>query len=268
MEFSAHLSTLFSEVEFERRFQAAAFAGFTTVEFWFPFQQGGKRLIKLAKDAGLRVSMFNLEPGDQTRGEWGTLCVPGREDYFKRSFDMAVDLAAKFPCRIIHLLAGRIPEGESEERCLAVAEKNLLWATSHVPDGLTCVIEAINPFDMPNFLFPTPSQALSMIKQINHPSLRLLFDMYHSFRIGEQILPTLLNEIEWIGHMQIADFPGRHEPGTGEIPFELVFRTIHEMNYLGYIGLEYYPLGNTTDSFGWMAKWMDRAQAIKRRDMA
>jgi hydroxypyruvate isomerase len=169
---------------------------------------------------------------------------------------MSIGLADHFRCSLLHLLAGRIPEAITREKCWETAFENLLWASQQSPAEATLVVEAINPHDMPGFILPKPADALSLVKQINHPSIRLLYDIYHAYRVGEDVMRTLRQERDWIAHIQIADHPGRHQPGTGEIPFEAIFNTLQEIDYPGYIGLEYRPSGSTKASLSWLQNRM------------
>lgn len=252
LQFSANLSMLFTEHPFQKRFAAAAASGFEAVEFWFPFDHGGKELLDIAADAGVQVVLFNLNPGDLDAEEWGTVGIPGREEYFRHSLDAALQMAEAFGCRRLNALAGRVPEGISREACLETARQNLRWAVESLPPGIKLVVEALNEYDMPRYLLPNPEEAATLVREINHPALLLLYDVYHAKRVGIDILGFISENQELIGHVQIADVPGRHQPGTGRIPFPTFFEALEGVNYEGYIGLEYKPEGPTDESFAWL----------------
>ncbi len=252
MRFSANLSMLFGEYPFSQRFAEAARCGFSFVEFWFPFEQGGKALITPIQDAGVQTILFNLDPGDASQDEWGMLGVPGRESQFKQSLDQAVELAQSLGCNKLNALAGVRPNGAKEEACFDTLRQNIEWASGQLPGGFTLLIEALNAVDKPGYLLPSPERALAIVKEFNRPNVGLLYDVYHADRVGCDLTRIIREEIHWVGHIQIADSPGRHQPGTGKIPFQQFFDLIERTGYGGYIGLEYRPLGSTRDSLTWL----------------
>jgi hydroxypyruvate isomerase len=255
MRFAANLSMLFTEYPFINRFAEAADCGFSAVEFWFPFQYGGIELLPVIQSAGLQVALFNLDPGETGEGDWGTLGIPGREDHFKRSFEQAIELAILMDCKRLNALAGMKPASIDSERCLDQIRQNLCWAAGQVSEGMHIVLEALNPFDKPGYLIPSPNLALDLVREINHPAIGLLLDVYHACRVNGDIIHLLSEGSHWIKHIQIADAPDRHQPGTGVIQFERVFEAIQKINYEGYIGLEYIPLGTTREAIQWRQMW-------------
>ncbi|MFC2043136.1 hydroxypyruvate isomerase family protein [Chloroflexota bacterium] len=255
MNFSANLSMLFEEYPFGERFKAAANANINEVEFWFPFHHGGERLVDLAEEAGVKVVMFNIDPGDIEAGEWGTMGVSGREEHFMQSLEDALNLAEKFDCHIIHLLAGRIPEGSIVNECWDTVYSNMDWALKQIPENMTYVMEALNPIDMPGYLLEHPRVVRKFLTELDNPSVRQLYDLYHAYCVEDDIMHVLRTEMDLVAHFQIADFPGRHQPGTGRIRFNEIFESIQDNGFQGYIGLEYRPLGTSEESLSWLEKY-------------
>lgn len=255
MKFSASLSMLFTEIPFQQRFSEAAGCGFSFVEFWFPFEYGGRELAPVIRGAGVQTALFNLHPGDISQGDWGLIGVPGREDQFKAAVSQAVELAVLLGCKNLNALAGIRPLGLDIEVCYETIRRNLAWVTGQLPDGVTVVLEALNPGDKPGYILSSPYRALSLIKEIDSPKVKLLYDLYHAAVVGCDLMKIIHDEIRWVGHIQVADCPGRHEPGTGEIRFQRLFPAIEESGYEGYVGLEYKPSVSTHDSLTWLQKW-------------
>ena len=255
MKFSANLSMLFTELSFTNRFAEAARSGFSAVEFWFPFDNGGKALIPIIQEASVQVVLFNLDPGDTSLGEWGTIGIPGREAHFRNAFDQAVDLALLLGCKKLNALAGVLPDSVGQKYCMDTIQHNLEWAASQLPNGINLLIEALNPIDKPGYLLSNPELGLAIIKEIDNPSLGVLFDIYHAYQVGSDIFHFIKEDISWIGHIQIADSPNRHQPGTGKIPFDRIFRDLEMAGYNGYVGLEYRPLGSTSEALKWCQAW-------------
>lgn len=255
MKFSANLSMLFTELPFSERFAEAKSCGFSAVEFWFPFEFGGKELIPVIQATGVQVVVFDLDPGDTGQGEWGTLGIPGKEEHFMQAFEQAVELALLMRCRRLNALVGVCPDSVELKRCFETMHRNLEWATGQLPKGFMLLIEALNPVDKPGYLLPTPEQGLALVKEIDNPAIGLLFDIYHAYRVESDVFRILGEDVSRVGHIQIADSPQRHQPGTGKIPFDKVFRAIERVEYEGYIGLEYEPLGSTRESLKWLQAW-------------
>jgi hydroxypyruvate isomerase len=255
MQFSANLSMLFTEYPFFERFEEAAACGFSAVEFWFPFKYGGKDLLPIIQSSGVQVVLFNLDPGNIQQGEWGTLGIPGRKDHFKWAFEKAVDLALLLNCRRLNALAGVRPTFVNSECFFDQIRENLNWAAGQLSDGMQLVLETLNPFDNPGYILTRPEQTLELVREINNPAIAMLLDIYHTSRVGVDIVNLIYDASQWIKHIQIADSPERHQPGTGTIPFKQVFDAIQKIGYEGYIGLEYKPLGSTRETLDWRQAW-------------
>jgi hydroxypyruvate isomerase len=256
MELSANLSLLFPELPFQERIPEAAKFGFKSVEFWFPFEYGGKTLVPLIKAAGVQVVLFNLDPGDVSMGEWGTLGIPGREDHFRFALEQALELANVLGCIRLNALAGIRPPGIDVRACFDTIRSNLAWAAQVMPKSSKLLIESLNPHSNRDYLLPAPEQAIQIVREINHPVIGFQFDVYHAYEVRSDIFGILCEHLPIIGHIQVADSPGRHQPGTGEIPFTRFFNEIQNSGYRGAIGLEYKPLGKTEDSLSWCKQWL------------
>ena len=251
--FAANLSYLFTEVPFERRFAAAAEAGFAAVEFHFPYAFPAARLADAARAAGVEIVLFNLPPGDWAAGERGIACHPDRVDEFRAGIAPAIEYAKALGCPRLNCLAGLLPAGVDAATARATLVANLSFAAQALASaGLTLLLEPINTRDMPGFFVATSRQALDIIAAVGAPNLRLQYDVYHAHIMEGDVARTLAAELPRIGHVQIADHPGRHEPGTGEIDFPFLFGHLDRIGYAGWVGCEYAPSTDTAASLGWL----------------
>jgi hydroxypyruvate isomerase len=252
----ANLSMMFNEVTFLDRFGQAAKAGFQGVEFLFPYDHPAAEIRKRLNDNGLKQVLFNGPPGDWAAGERGIACLPGRIQEFRDGVKRALDYAEALDCKLVHIMAGLAPAGTSWLTLGTIYATNLAWATEQAhPRGVKLVIEPINHRDMPGYLLHRQEQGAAIVEGIGHERLGLQFDIYHC-QIEQGDLTRRLEELmPVIAHMQLADVPKRHEPGTGEINWEFVFRRIDELGYQGSIGCEYRPAGNTLEGLGWRQRY-------------
>jgi hydroxypyruvate isomerase len=251
--FAANLTMLYQEVPFLDRFGKAAEAGFSAVEFLFPYQYDIDAIANNIEDYGLNLVLFNLHPGNINRGEWGTLSNPHKNEYFRRSFNDGLAIARKLECASINMMFGQKLRGTSSEDQVECALKNLQWAASQAAqENITLLIEPLNTFDFPNYFLSTTKQALDIIDLVNKSNVSLQYDIYHSQMSEENLINTLTQHMNQIGHIQIADVPGRHQPGTGEIRFEPIFSTLEMLEYGGFVGLEYVPVTTTEESLVWL----------------
>ena len=253
LKFAPNLTWLFQELPFLDRFAAAANAGFNAVEFLFPYEAGIDSVKARLDAAGLRVVLFNTPPGDVTAGEFGLLATPACRDAFRRDFELALAATQRLNCPRLHVMAGKRVADVPFEAQLDCALENLAWAASLAASvGLTLVIEALNPGDMPDYLLATNADTLALVTQANQPNVKIQFDVYHAQMTRGNLINTITDSFEHIGHIQIADVPGRCQPGCGEINYPAIFRTLTELDYQGYIGLEYKPIGPTLESLAWL----------------
>jgi hydroxypyruvate isomerase len=254
LQFAANLSFLFAEHEFLERFGAAARAGFKGVEFHFPYAHDKAVLAEVVLTSGVEVALFNLPAGDWAAGERGIACQPARKAEFQDGVGRAVEYAEALGCTRLNCLAG-IPAGD-RDRALETLVDNLKFAAAVAQRaGIRLLMEPLNTRDTPGFLIATTAQAMQVIDAVGSKNLQLQYDVYHAQAMEGDLANTLARHFDRIGHIQIADNPGRHEPGTGEINFPFLFRRLEELGYAGWIGCEYKPRGATEDSFGWLEAW-------------
>ena len=254
MRFSANISILFTDVPFLERFSRASGAGFRAVEFWWPTGVAAESLVNAAHDSGCRVVLFNLDAGDLAAGERGLLSNPRYQDRFRENAIEALELAGQLKCPRINAPLGlEVPALDPAEQ-LSLAQRNLAWVGDLARDrGVEILVEAINSFDNGPYLAPTMRQATALIDAVDRENLRFQYDVYHAHRMGDNVVESLRRLRGRIGHIQIADSPGRGEPGSGRIDYRAFLRTIDQLAYPGYIGLEYRPTTATTEqSFGWL----------------
>lgn len=255
---AANLSLLFNEWDFLDRFAAARASGFQGVEYLFPYAWPVTALAERLRDNGLTQVLFNLPPGDWDAGERGIGGLPGREDEFRRGVAAAAEYAAALNCKRLNCLAGLLPENLAPERARDTLIRNLEWAARQLSlEGIELVVEAINSrVDMPGFLLDTSAKALAVIEAVGSDNLRLQYDIYHMQIMEGDILRTLERLMPRIGHIQFADNPGRHEPGTGELNFERIFAALDEMGYAGWVSAEYRPSSDTRSSLRGLSRWL------------
>ncbi len=252
--FAANLSTMFAEVPFLERFERAARAGFGAVEFQLPYEYAAADVRARLDAAGLVAVLFNTPPGDAARGERGLACLPGREADFRASIDKAIDYARCLGVPRLHCLAGMVPAGVDAALLRRTLVANLRRACAGFEkEAMTVLIEPLNAFDMPGYYLGRTDQALDLLDEVGAPNLRLQYDLYHAARSGDELAATLERHLARIGHIQLADHPGRHEPGTGTIDFAPLFALLDRLGYAGHVGCEYAPLVATEASLGWLA---------------
>jgi hydroxypyruvate isomerase len=252
-KFSANLSFLFNELPFMQRFGAAAAAGFKAVEYVAPYAYAADEIATALNANGLVQALFNLPAGDWERGERGLACVPGRESEFKAGVARAIEYAHVLHCPTINCLAGIRPADVTPETARATLVTNLRYAASALQRaGIRLVTEPINSFDIPGYFVNRTADALSIIDEVESGNLFIQYDVYHAQRMEGELATTLSNNIKRIGHIQIADNPGRHEPGTGEINYDWLLPHIDSLGYGGWVGCEYKPAANTVAGLQWM----------------
>jgi hydroxypyruvate isomerase len=255
LRYSANLSMLYKEVEFLDRFAKAAAAGFAAVEFLSPYEAGAEEVKARVDDLGLTVALFNLHAGDADAGDFGTLGDPTKRGFFRWSFGEAMEAADKLGCVRLHALFGMRVPGVEPAAQIDCALGNLAWAAPQAADaGVTLLVEALNPIDWPDFFLHTTADSLHIVTQADHLNVRLQYDVYHAQMMGGNLINSIRNNLDLIGHIQIADVPGRHEPGTGEINYPNIFAVLEQLGYRGYVGLEYHPSGETDASLGWLPR--------------
>jgi hydroxypyruvate isomerase len=253
-KFAANLTMLFTEVPFLDRFALAAKAGFTAVEYLFPYDFDANALKAALEVNGLSQVLHNLPAGDWAGGERGIAVLPDRIDEFRRGVALAIDYATALGCTQINCLSGIAPVGVSDDVLRATFVANLRLAASELgKHGIRLLIEPINRFDIPGFYLNTVEQAASIIKEVGNDNLFIQYDLYHQQRTEGELIGTFKTYQGKIAHVQLADNPGRNEPGTGEINYPFVFEALDAAGYGGFIGCEYKPRTTTSDGLGWLA---------------
>ena len=255
LRYSANISMGFKEYPFYERFQKAADLGFAAAESLSPFTFDVDEIIKAVDAAGVRLLQFNFMDGDLPAGERGFGSHPGKQEEWRAEFIKAVDLAPKVKARQINSLAGTVIPGMEREKQIAQLVDNLKWGAPRLEKaGLLMMIEALNPFDNPGYLLTHTAEVLDVLDQVGSPMIKCQYDVYHMQRTEGDLVNTIRANVAKIGHVQIADNPGRHQPGTGEINYRFVLQALDEAGYDGYVGLEYVPDPSTTESLGWLPK--------------
>ena len=251
--FAANLSMLFTELPFLERFHAAARAGFHGVEFMFPYDFAKADVAAALKDNGLELALHNLPAGDWAKGERGVACLPDRVEEFRAGVDKAIDYAHALGAPHLNCLVGVRPQGLSAEDARRTLVANLRYAAEALEAaGLGLLLEPVNSRDIPGFFVDRPSAGFSLLDEVGSSNLKLQYDIYHAQRMEGELAATLEREFLRIGHIQIADNPGRNEPGTGEINWPFLFSRIDELGYRGWIGCEYKPRGETNAGLTWL----------------
>lgn len=256
-KFAANLSLMFAEYSFLDRFGAAARAGFKGVEYLFPYDHDPQALADTLRANKLQQVLHNLPAGNWAAGERGIACHPDRVTEFQDGVGRAIEYANALGCGQLNCLAGKVPEGVDIERATQVLVDNLTFAASQLAKSrIRLLLEPINRFDIPGFLVGGSAQAMTVIDAVGSDNLFLQYDIYHMQRAEGELAGTLERLLPRIAHMQLADNPGRHEPGTGEINYPYLFRLVDRLGYDGWIGCEYIPAAGTEAGLGWMAPGM------------
>ena len=250
--FSANLSMLFGEHDFLDRFDAAARAGFRGVEYVGPYDHAPEVVSARLKKNQLSQVLFNLPPGDWARGERGIAVLPDRIDEFRRGVDTAITYAKALDCPQVNCLAGIAPQGFDRAALETTFVANLAYAAKKLKQvGIRLLIEPINTIDIPGFFLNTSAQALELIERIGSDNLFLQYDIYHMQIMEGDLARTIEKNLDRIAHIQLADNPGRHEPGTGEINYPFLYEHLDRIGYAGWVGAEYKPKAGTEAGLGW-----------------
>ena len=260
-QFAANLSLMFTEVPFLDRFAAARGNGFEGVEFLFPYAFEADQIAERLARNGLTLALHNLPAGDWAAGERGLACDPRQVGAFQDSVALALDYALELGVKRLHCLAGILPPQVSRERAHAAYLANLRFAAAQLqPHGIALLIEPINTYDMPGYFLNSSAQAEAVIAECGADNLFLQYDVYHMQRMEGELAATLRRLFPLIRHVQVADNPGRHEPGSGEINYRFLLRLLDELGYDGWVGCEYHPAGETVAGLAWRDSWGDSAR--------
>ena len=252
--FSANLSMLFTEVPFLDRFERAAQAGFEAVEFMFPYAHSPQEIKARLDATGLKAVLHNLPAGDWEGGDRGIACDPARVAEFRAGVARGVAYATTLGVPQLNCLAGKAPDGADDALLRRTFVDNLRFAAAALHQaGLRLLVEPINRYDIPGFYLQRTAQALSVLDEVGAPNAFVQYDIYHAQRTEGELAATLAQHLARIGHIQIADNPGRHEPGSGEINYRFLFQHLDRIGYQGWVGAEYRPASTTEAGLGWRA---------------
>ncbi|MBI4012055.1 MAG: TIM barrel protein [Candidatus Rokubacteria bacterium] len=255
LRYAANLTMLFNEVPFPERFERATAAGFRAVEFLFAHNVDQGAVEQELRRHDLELVLFDPEGGDFPAGDRGYLCDPARRDHLLKTVEEGIASARRLGCRRLNVLAGNRPDGVAEAEMRRTAVENLARAASLArAAGITLLVEALNTWESPRYFLDHSRLGLEIVREVGEPNVRFQYDCYHMQRMEGQLIDTLTKNLEWIGHVQIADVPGRHEPGTGEIHYANVLRALESAGYAGYVGLEYRPSAKTEESLAWLPR--------------
>jgi hydroxypyruvate isomerase len=254
---AANLTMLYGEIDFLDRFEAAARAGFRGVEFLFPYAYDPQALTQRLRDNGLVQVLHNLPAGNWAAGERGIACLPDRVDEFRSGVDQAIDYARALACDQVNCLAGILPVGIDTALARRTLEDNLRYAATRLKAaGIALLIEPINTRDIPGFFLHGTRQAIELIDAVGSDNLWLQYDIYHMQIMEGEVAATIERLLPRIRHLQLADVPGRHEPGTGEIDFTSLLARIDRAGYERWIGCEYVPAAGTVAGLGWTGPYL------------
>jgi len=254
--FAANLTMLYPDSPFLERFARARASGFRFVEYLFPYEYEPAVLARALAQNNLTQVLFNLPAGNWSAGDRGIAAHPDRIHEFRQGVARALEYASVLGVRQLNCLVGKRDERIPLEEQTRVMIENLRYAARALAEReMTLLVEHLNPYDVPGFLIITPQRALEIQEQVGAPNLKIQYDVYHAQRTAGELAHTLQNYLARIGHIQIADNPGRHQPGTGEINYRFLFEWIDKLGYRGYIGLEYAPQGTTEESLRWVREY-------------
>lgn len=258
-KFCANLTMLYNEHPFLDRFVDAAKAGFRGVEYLFPYDYDAHQIAEKLARHKLTQVLHNLPAGDWANGERGIGCHPDRVGEFRDGVGKAIEYAMVLGCKQVNCLAGIAPAAVPQEKLRATFVANLKFAAAKLKQAdIKLLIEPINTRDVPGFYLTHTAQALDLIKEVGSNNLFLQYDIYHMQVMEGDLATTIEKNLDLIPHMQLADNPGRHEPGTGEINFPFLFTLIDRLGYHGWIGCEYKPLTTTDAGIGWVKPYLKR----------
>lgn len=249
---AANISTLFRELPLVERFEAARLWGFDAVEIQFPYAEPADVLARAAAAANMPVVLINTPA---VPPDFGTAGRPELKGLFRAQLAQAGEYAEALGTRFVHVLAGLLPEEADRERALSVYDDNLQLAAERLrPKCVGVLIEPLNPLDVPGYLLGSFDLARRILSP-RTPGIGMQFDTYHAARMGLAVVDEFRRCLPHVRHVQFADVPGRHEPGTGGVPFMELLEALRDVRYTGWLGAEYYPRGTTAESLDWLADW-------------
>ena len=256
LQFAANLTMLYTDCAFMDRLARAKRSGFHYVEYLFPYEHDINAIASNLQQHDLNQVLFNLPAGNWDAGERGIAAQPDRIDEFRHGVRTAVEIAQVLRVNQLNCLVGKRDDTVPIQDQQRVMIENLRYAAHQLAEHkLRLLVEMLNPYDVPNFLIANPRAAFEIQDQVASPNLKIQYDVYHAQRATGELANTIQQNLDRIGHIQIADNPGRHQPGTGEINYRFLFDWIARCGYTGYIGLEYVPAGTTEQSLNWINEY-------------
>ena len=254
---AANISMLFVEAPFLERFEAAARAGFRAVEYQYPYEFKAADIEAAARDARVDVVLHNMPQGDSALGERGTACLAGREQRFRDDLERAIEYARVARCASLHLMAGVVPPGAERAALHATYVANLKRAAKRLDqEDMRLLIEPLSERTVANCFLRSSAQAVQVLDEVAAANVLLQYDLFHMQLMEGNLALTIERLLPRIGHLQIADVPGRHEPGSGEINFDFLFGHVDAIGYAGWIGCEYNPVGDTREGLKWARRYL------------
>ncbi len=252
-KFSANLSFLYQDLSFLDRFAAAAKDGFGALEYLGPYAEPKEKVANALQANGLKQALFNVPSGDWAGGERGIACLPDRIEEFRNGISLALDYAKALACPQVNVISGLVPKGADLETLEKVLVENLKYAAERTADaGVKLLIEPINLRDIPGFFLSSTNHAERILEKVGSDNLYIQYDFYHMQIMQGDLIPTFTRLKDRIAHVQIADNPGRNEPGTGEINYGFILSELDRLGYDGWVGCEYKPKAGTSEGLGWM----------------
>lgn len=248
--FAANLTMMFNEWSFLDRFDAAAEAGFSAVEYLFPYEFAPEAIAERLTRNNLQQALFNLPPGDWAGGERGIAALPGRFEALRSDVERALDYAAATGVRRLHLMAG-LADPQDDEAASCYRHSVSYTAGRLAEKGLDLMLEPINGRNMPGYYLNDFAMAEKLIADLKLANLKLQFDIYHRQIMHGDVAMALKQLLPVIGHIQIASVPSRHEPDAEELNYPYLFSEIDRLGYDGFVGCEYNPRNHTLDGLGW-----------------
>lgn len=251
---AANLSMLFPEIDFLDRFAAARAAGFRAVEYQFPYAWPAAQVAEAARAARLQVVLHNLPAGDMAKGERGIACLPGREAEFRDGVERAIEYANAVDCRRVNCIAGLAPRDARHFDTLVANVRHAARRLGEV--GIQLLVEPINTRSVPGFFLTGSAQALEVLNAAGEGNAFVQYDVFHMQIMEGDLARSIERLLSRIGHIQIADVPDRHEPGTGEVNFDFLLRHLDAVGYSGWVGCEYNPRGDTLEGLRWAKPYL------------
>lgn len=258
LKFAANLSFMFKEhASLLDRYAAAKKAGFRAVECAFPYEFSIEQVVKAKTESGLQQVLINSWPGDLSKEDRGLAAIPGRQEEFKTTLETSIEYAKALDCTRLHIMSGKAMPLLKDAAMGKVFEDNLKLAADRLEkEGIVGLIEPINHYSVPHYHMNNFDEAVRLIKKINSSSLKLQMDLFHLQHLNGNLTHRIKDMFPYVGHIQIAQVPDRHEPNTaGEINYNYVFDVLTQLDYQGWIGCEYTPKGDTVDGLSWIKEY-------------